>query len=77
MIELDNKSLDIRNLFRKSLEAFPDLIFLISHDGMYLDYFGDEKNLFVPPEQFIGKKITDVLPRNIAKLQMDALRKTF
>ena len=67
---------EIRKLFHKSLEAFPDLIFLVSHDGMYLDYLGNEKNLFVPPEEFIGKKITDVMPKRIAKLQINAIRKT-
>ena len=76
MIKLDHKSLNIKKLFQKSLVAFPDLIFLVSHDGMYLDYLGNEKNLFVPPEEFIGKKIIDVMPRNIAKLHMDAIRKT-
>ncbi|KKL73733.1 hypothetical protein LCGC14_2071940, partial [marine sediment metagenome] len=76
MIKLNHKSLDIKKLFRKSLEAFPDLIFLVSHDGTYLDYLGNEKNLFVPPEEFIGKKIIDVMPRNIAKLHIDAIRKT-
>jgi len=77
LIDQDYKLQDIRNLFHKSFEAFPDLIFLVSHDGTYLDYLGNEKNLFVPPKEFIGKKITDIMPKNISKLQMNAIRKTF
>ncbi|HEX7780432.1 MAG TPA: PAS domain-containing protein [Vicinamibacterales bacterium] len=45
------------------LSALPDLVFLISSDGTYLDVHPrDETRLFVPPEQFLGKTVGDVLP---------------
>ena len=76
MIKQEDKLLDINNLVRKGLEAFPDLIFLISHKGTYLDCLSNEKNLSISSQKFIGKKITDIIPKRIAKLQMDAVRKT-
>ena len=45
------------------LRAMPDLMFVMNRDGVYLDYHAkDPRDLFVPPEQFIGKSMSDVLP---------------
>jgi PAS domain S-box-containing protein len=48
------------------LDAFPDLIFRMSRDGVYLEYKGKEEDLAVPPEQLIGARFHDVLPRDVA-----------
>jgi PAS domain S-box-containing protein len=43
---------------RAILHALPDLIFVQSKDGVYLDYHAkDPRALLVPPEQFIGKNM--------------------
>jgi len=49
------------------LHAFPDLMFLLRGDGTYVD-FQPTKDIrpFVPPEEFIGKKVRDVLPEAVA-----------
>ncbi|OPY37098.1 MAG: Bacterioopsin transcriptional activator [Methanoregula sp. PtaU1.Bin051] len=40
------------------LAAMPDLIFILSRDGTYLDFQVQDKNLLaVPPDQIIGKNI--------------------
>ena len=45
------------------LTALPDWVFLISGDGEYLEFHGrDRRNLLLQPEQFIGRRVTDVLP---------------
>ncbi len=45
------------------LRAMPDLMFVMSRDGVYLDYHAkDPRDLFVPPEQFMGKSMFDILP---------------
>ncbi|MFW9940089.1 MAG: PAS domain S-box protein [Candidatus Thorarchaeota archaeon] len=58
--------------FRNIFEAIPDLYFLVSGDTKVIEYRGKEKVLYVSPEEFMGKKVTDVLPpklgRSIAKL---------
>jgi PAS domain S-box-containing protein len=49
------------------VRAIPDLIFLQSPDGVYLDHHAkDPKDLLLPPEEFIGKNIRDVLPPPLA-----------
>ena len=45
------------------LRAMPDLMFVMNRDGVYLDYHAkDPRDLFVPPEQFMGKSMFDILP---------------
>ena len=52
---------------RAILNAIPDLMFLQSRDGTYLDYHAtDDRLLLLPPEQFLGKRVTDVLPAHLA-----------
>ena len=49
------------------LRAIPDLMFVFSRDGVYLDYNAPSPAaLFVAPDQFLGKHIRDVLPKDLA-----------
>jgi PAS domain S-box-containing protein len=49
------------------LRAIPDLMFVMSRDGVYLDYHArDQRDLFVAPEQFLGKTVYDVMPPDLA-----------
>jgi PAS domain S-box-containing protein len=50
------------------LSALPDLMFLMSTDGVYLDVQPrDAKRLFQAPEQCIGRHVSDVLPPELAR----------
>jgi PAS domain S-box-containing protein len=52
---------------RAMLKALPDLMFLLSKDGVYLDYHAkDPGELLMPPEAFLGKHIKEVLPAELA-----------
>jgi chemotaxis protein methyltransferase CheR len=52
---------------RAILNAIPDLMFLLDREGTYLDYHTpDDKLLFAPPEEFLGKKHSDVFPPDLA-----------
>jgi len=52
---------------RAILNALPDMMFLQSRDGVYLDYHASRPELLlVPPEQFIGKRMQEVLPPALA-----------
>jgi PAS domain S-box-containing protein len=52
---------------RALLEAIPDMIFLFSRDGVFLDYDApDASALVAPPAVFVGRNIRDVLPSSIA-----------
>ena len=53
---------------RAILTSVPDIMFIQSIDGVYLDYHTDNKKLLaVQPEQFLGKSIRDVLPAALAE----------
>ena len=53
---------------RDLVRALPDLIFLQSPDGVYLDYHAAEpRDLFVPAAEFLGKNMKDVLPPQLAE----------
>jgi len=55
---------------RALLSAIPDLMFRFDENGIFLDYHSaDPSNLVVPPEQFMGRRINDVMPAEIALLQ--------
>ena len=52
---------------RALLNAIPDLMFLMTRDGVYLDYHAKASNLLLlPPEQFLGKSFSDVMPPELA-----------
>jgi signal transduction histidine kinase len=50
------------------LDAIPDMIFDFQRDGTILQYISSARNRpLLPPEQFLGKRITEVLPESVAK----------
>lgn len=53
---------------RAILQAIPDLMFLQTLDGVYLDYHAEQtKDLLVGPETFIGRNMRDILPPELAQ----------
>ncbi|MGQ9586838.1 MAG: PAS domain S-box protein [Thermoplasmata archaeon] len=49
-------------------KSYPDLLFQLKPDGTVVDYrAGRMQDLYVPPEQFLGKRIADVLPSDVSK----------
>lgn len=53
---------------RDILRAIPDLMFLTSPEGDFLDYHaGDPTKLLVPPPQFLGKNMRELLPKELAE----------
>ncbi len=58
------------------LRAIPDLMFLLGRDGTFLDYHAtDPKLLFVPPDRFLGSKVSDMLPSSAADLIVPAIER--
>ncbi len=62
--------------FKRVFEAIPDLFFIISKDGVILYFKGKENDLYVPPEEILGKKMTKILPPELAKRTSNAIKKT-
>lgn len=54
-------------------KALPDLYFKLANDGTILDYqAGKISDLYLPPEQFLGRKIHEVLPSNVSQTFVEA-----
>jgi len=59
---------------RALLNAIPDMMFRVSHDGFFLDYkSAREEELLVSPTEFIGRQVFDVLPPTLAQQLMQAV----
>jgi diguanylate cyclase (GGDEF)-like protein/PAS domain S-box-containing protein len=59
-----------------TLNAIPDLLFEVDIDGKYYDYHSPRTDLLAAsPEAFIGKKISDILPPEVANICLLALKK--
>jgi PAS domain S-box-containing protein len=49
------------------LRALPDWVFLTTPDGVFLEcHAKDQRHLLIPPAQFIGRHVRDVLPADLA-----------
>ena len=48
-------------------DAYPDLMFLTDRDGVFLDSMTSaETKLYLPPSEFLGKRVVDILPPDVA-----------
>lgn len=68
---------DSKERYASIVAALPDLVFLFDAEGLCLDcHAGDYTRLWMPPENFIGRHIADVLPPQFAELVMGKIRET-
>jgi len=59
---------------RAIIDAMPDLLFVVGLDGRYLDYHSIRNDLLAaPPEVFLGKLVSEVMPPDAAAVVMGAL----
>ncbi|HEX6369395.1 MAG TPA: PAS domain S-box protein [Longimicrobium sp.] len=62
--ELLQRTLELEVVFR----ALPDLYFRLADDGRILSYrAGAENGLYVPPEEFLNRRMQDVLPAEVGQ----------
>jgi PAS domain S-box-containing protein len=70
--------MDREELARTLLSGFPDLVFVLDRDDVFLAYHAqDDRQLSLPPEVFLGRKAEEILPdlwRQIAPLAAEARR---
>ena len=60
--------LEKTNLLRAVHEANRDLQFILDGDGVITDFYApDEGDLYVPAENFTGKRMQDVVPPNVGE----------
>ena len=53
---------------RAILKAFPDLMFVLSRDGVFIESHCGYTDLLMPPEEFTGRALEDVLPPEMTRL---------
>ncbi|MDD5778539.1 MAG: PAS domain-containing protein [Candidatus Thermoplasmatota archaeon] len=58
---------------RALLSAIPDLLFEFDRAGTIISYKGRQQDLYSAPSEFVGKRIEDVLPRQLAKKTKTAI----
>lgn len=57
-----------------TLTAFPDLLFEIDAAGRFYGYHAQQTDqLYAPPEAFLGKTVSEILPREAADVIFEAL----
>ncbi|MBK9714067.1 MAG: PAS domain S-box protein [Kouleothrix sp.] len=57
------------------LNALPDLMFRLRHDGTFLDvHAGDIRDLYVPRDQIVGATLPDLLPPELVGRMQAAIR---
>lgn len=60
---------------RAILNAIPDMMFRVNREGTFLDYHAERtEHLIMPPDLFLGKRVVDVLPPELAQLTMKSVR---
>ncbi|MEJ5245917.1 MAG: PAS domain S-box protein [Bacteroidota bacterium] len=52
---------------RALLDSSPDLVFILTRDGRFIDYHtSNPEQLLIPPRLFLGRKLNETLPEDIA-----------
>ncbi len=63
------------NRLQATLDALPDLLFEVSQSGLIARYHSNRKDLLAaPPEQFLGKSFSDILPPDVSEVCFAAIR---
>jgi len=63
---------------RSLIQTIPDLIFVLERDGKIIDYkTSDESKLFSNPKDFMNKNIAEIMPPEVANMQLEAIEKSF
>ncbi|MFX1496988.1 MAG: PAS domain S-box protein [Promethearchaeota archaeon] len=73
---VEQKLKESESKFRRIFESIPDLFFLVDGETTILDYKGKMENLYLPPEEFLGKKLSEIMPEKVGSLSLNAVRST-
>lgn len=63
---------------RTAFNAIPDILFIYSSDGTFIDYYTSREDLlYLKPEEFLGKNIKNLLPPEIADIFIKKINESF
>lgn len=71
----DKRVRESEERLRFVLESLPDLLFTLTSDGVFCDYYQPYHldRLYVPPDKFLGRHYKEILPAEVAQLLEEAL----
>jgi len=62
--------------YKALLDANPDLMFMFTEDGSFIDYKSQqESKLYLPPDEFVGRNIKEILPPLVTDLTFKAIER--
>lgn len=73
------KMLEFANQFRSIVNTLPDIVFILSPEGKYLQVHGGEENqrlMVLQKEKLLGKNIFEVLPKKEARKVLATIQQT-
>jgi PAS domain S-box-containing protein len=70
---MDAASTPVEARHRALLDAIPDLMFRLSREGEYLELAGDITRLAHPPDEVLGRTLSQLLPDAVASTLLDAI----
>ena len=77
-VKMQYQLLKSESRVRSLLSALPDLLFILDTEGYFVEYHATHpEKLLLPPEEFLHRKVKDVLPDYLADLTMENIKKTF
>ncbi|MZQ75334.1 MAG: transporter substrate-binding domain-containing protein [Peptoclostridium sp.] len=64
-----------REQLQAIIDAMPDMIFIVDSGGVFIDYLSQtqREDLLIQPEDFIGKRISDLFPEDITSKFMKGI----
>lgn len=66
-----------RHKLKSLLDVMPDMFFITDSSGKYLDFYADERaKLYVNPEAFLGRKVSEIFPDDFAENILNRSRAT-
>ena len=74
----DNNLRAVNQRLTSVLASIDDLVFVLDTEGCYVEYYQpkDKPELYAPPEQFLGKHITEVgMPESTVKAHLEAVNR--
>lgn len=74
IIESEKKLSKSEEKSRSIIKAMPDLLFILNHEGRFLDCEANDENILIMPKKaFIGKTIWQVMTKEIAEIAYERM----
>ena len=71
--EIEIKLQKSEEKLRSILNSMSDLVFVLDAENRFVSYFVPTEDLFVQPDNFIGKPLLEVMPKNVTDMFLSVL----